>query len=117
MADSMSGGTLGERPLVFLSYSRKDAKWRDRFLLMLAPVLERDPEERELEVRSDQREVVGERWRSQLEQAIGRSRAALLLVSPDFLLASGVEPQTLQTMLGHTEITTTERYTELPGAA
>ena len=33
------------------------------------------------------------------------------------LLASGVEPQALQTMLGHTDITTTERYTELPAAA
>jgi integrase/recombinase XerD len=33
------------------------------------------------------------------------------------LLASGVEPQTLQTMLGHTDITTTQRYTELPAAA
>ena len=33
------------------------------------------------------------------------------------LLASGVEPQTLQTMLGHTDITTTELYTELPTAA
>jgi integrase/recombinase XerD len=33
------------------------------------------------------------------------------------LLASGVEPQTLQTMLGHTDITTTELYTELPAAA
>ena len=33
------------------------------------------------------------------------------------LLASGVEPQTLQTMLGHTDITTTKLYTELPAAA
>jgi integrase/recombinase XerD len=33
------------------------------------------------------------------------------------LLASGVEPQTLQTMLGHTDITTTELYTELPAVA
>jgi integrase/recombinase XerD len=33
------------------------------------------------------------------------------------LLASGVELQTLQTMLGHTDIATTELYTELPAAA
>jgi len=33
------------------------------------------------------------------------------------LLASGVDLQTLQTMLGHTDITTTELYTELPAAA
>jgi integrase/recombinase XerD len=33
------------------------------------------------------------------------------------LLASGVEPQALQTMLGHTDITTTQLYTDLPTAA
>src|SRR5450755_3114960 len=33
------------------------------------------------------------------------------------LLASGVELQTLQAMLGHTDIATTELYTELPAAA
>jgi integrase/recombinase XerD len=33
------------------------------------------------------------------------------------LLASGVDLQTLQTMLGHTDITTTELYTELPAVA
>jgi integrase/recombinase XerD len=33
------------------------------------------------------------------------------------LLASGVEPQTLQTMLGHTDIATTQLYTDLPTAA
>jgi integrase/recombinase XerD len=33
------------------------------------------------------------------------------------LLASGVELQTLQTMLGHTDITTTQLYTDLPTAA
>jgi integrase/recombinase XerD len=33
------------------------------------------------------------------------------------LLASGVDLQTLQTMLGHTDITTTELYIELPAAA
>ena len=75
----MAGGAvMGESPVVFVSYSRKDAKWRDKFLVMLAP----DVRGRRLEVWTDQREVVGEEWRPQLEQAIRRARAALLLVSP-----------------------------------
>ena len=84
----MSGTESGQREVVFVSYSRKDADWRDRFLVMLAPVLER-----ELEVWSDQREVIGEKWRPQLEQAIRRSRAALLLVSPDFVASQFIMKQ------------------------
>ena len=74
-----SGALMGERPVVFLSYSRKDADWRERFEVMLSPLMD------EMEVWSDQREVIGEEWRPQLAQAIGRSRAALVLVSPDFV--------------------------------
>ena len=65
--------------VVFVSYSREDAEWRRRFVEMLKPVVR----ERRLEVWSDERMLVGEQWRPQLEEAIGRSRAALLLVSPD----------------------------------
>ena len=90
----MSGTESGQREVVFVSYSRKDADWRDRFLVMLAPVLER-----ELEVWSDQREVIGEKWRPQLEQAIRRSRAALLLVSPDFVASQFIMKQELPALL------------------
>jgi hypothetical protein len=85
-----TGEAASDRPLVFVSYSRKDADWRDRFLVMLSPVLDR-----ELEVWSDLREVIGEDWSAQLEQAIGRSRAALLLVSPDFLASAFIMKQEL----------------------
>jgi WD40 repeat protein len=76
-----SGDTPGYGGLVFVSYSRKDAKWRDRVTVMLKPVLQ----ERGLEVWSDQRNIVGEAWRPQISDAIARSRAAMLLLSPDFL--------------------------------
>jgi TIR domain/NB-ARC domain len=92
----MGGAGVGERPFVFVSYSRKDSVWRDRFLEMLAPMLER-----ELEVWSDQREVIGEQWRPQLEEAIARSRAALLLVSPDFLASPFIMEQELPKLLNH----------------
>jgi len=71
----------GDGSLVFVSYSREDAKWRDWFVGMLAPVAR----QQRLEVWTDQREVVGYEWRPQLERAITRSRLALLLVSRPFL--------------------------------
>src|SRR5215217_5426636 len=71
----------GHGAVVFVSYSREDAEWRRRFVEMLKPVVR----ERRLEVWSDERNLVGEQWRSQLAEAIGRSRAALLLVSRTFL--------------------------------
>ncbi len=38
MVAAMTGGAvIGESAVMFLSYSRKDAKWRDKFLVMLAP--------------------------------------------------------------------------------
>jgi hypothetical protein len=96
MTVAMTGGPVaGGSPVVFVSYSRKDAKWRDKFLVMLAP----DVRERRVEVWSDQREVVGEEWRPQLEQAIGRARAALLLVSPDFLASEFVMGEELPALI------------------
>ena len=84
-AAAIGGGVvMGEGPVVFVSYSREDAEWRRRFAEMLAPVVRR----RGLEVWSDERNEIGYEWRPQLEQAIARSKAALLLVSPSFL-ASG----------------------------
>ncbi len=44
-----------------------------------------DAKSEHLEVWSDERRVVREEWRSQLDGAIRRSSAALVLVSPDFL--------------------------------
>jgi hypothetical protein len=90
-------GAAGESPVVFVSYSRKDAKWRDKFLVMLAP----DVRERRLEVWSDQLNVVGTEWRPQLVDAIRRSRAALLLVSPDFLASEFIMTQELPALIGH----------------
>src|SRR3954470_20760572 len=88
---------LGEREdaVVFVSYSREDAEWRRRFVQMLNPVIR----ERRLEVWSDERILVGEQWRPQLAEAIGRSRAALLLVSPAFLASDFIVQQELPALL------------------
>jgi WD40 repeat protein len=83
--------------LVFVSYSREDAEWRRRFEVMLAPVVR----ERQLEVWSDERALVGEEWRPQLADAIRRSTLALLLISPDFLSSRFIMDEELPALVDH----------------
>ena len=83
--------------MVFVSYSREDAQWRRRFTEMLKPLVR----ERRLDVWSDDRNVVGYEWRPQLAEAIGRSRAALLLVSPSFLASDFIMDQELPALIEH----------------
>ena len=80
---------------VFVSYSREDARWRDWFVGMLAPVARHE----RLEVWTDQREVVGYEWRPQLQDAIRRSRLALLLVSSTFLASDFIMRQELPALI------------------
>jgi hypothetical protein len=89
------GASVGSGPVVFVSYSREDEQWRRRFTEMLKPLVR----ERRLDVWSDDREVVGYEWRPQLAEAIARSRAALLLVSPSFLASDFIMDRELPTLL------------------
>ena len=62
---------------------------------MLKPLVR----ERRLEVWSDERMVTGYAWRPQLAEAIGRARAALLLVSPSFLASDFIMDQELPALM------------------
>ena len=88
--------TVGDCPVVFVSYSREDEKWRRRFTEMLKPLVR----ERRLDVWSDDRTVVGYEWRPQVADAIVRSRLALLLVSPSFLASDFIMDQELPALIG-----------------
>ena len=81
---SAPAGDLDEVPddahVVFVSYAREDEQWRRRFATMLTPLGKRG-----VVVWSDERTAVGAVWRPELERAIARADAALVLVSPDLL--------------------------------
>ena len=66
---------------IFISYSKKDAHWREEFERMLAPVRERGL----IGVWSDEHIAAGEDWRKNIQTALATTRVALLLVSDHFL--------------------------------
>jgi tetratricopeptide (TPR) repeat protein len=83
-------------PTVFISYSHQDETWKDQLVRQLK-VLEL---EGAFEVWEDRQIAAGDGWRSEIETAMARARAAVLLISADFLISEfirGTEvPQLLQ---------------------
>ena len=73
--------TATARPTVFISYSHQDEAWKKRLVKQLQVLqLEGD-----LEVWDDRRIDAGDDWKPKIEAAMARSRAAVLLISADFL--------------------------------
>jgi hypothetical protein len=80
---------------VFVSYSHKDRRWLDRLLVHLKP-LERSGI---LDVWSDRRITPGLIWKHEIERALENARAAILLVSADFLASDFVVEHELPALL------------------
>jgi tetratricopeptide (TPR) repeat protein len=89
------GALAGSGRVVFVSYSREDAGWMERFVKML------EPERRGLglEVWVDTAIATGREWRADIEAAIARADVALLLVSSDFLASSFIVEQELPALV------------------
>ena len=73
---------IPDRPTVFVSYSRKDEVGKERpWSVSSASSRARGCSA----PRDDRRIAVGDEWFEEIREASGRARAALLLISPDFL--------------------------------
>jgi serine/threonine protein kinase len=83
------------RDQVFVSYSHTDEHWRKRFQDKLAP-LERT---QNLVLWSDERIKPGINWLQSIEEAIARSKAALILVSDAFLNSPFIQNHELPKIL------------------
>jgi len=72
---------------VFVSYSHADASFLDEFHTHMRPFLKRE----DFELWDDTRMAAGDRWRGQIETALSRAGAAVLLVSPTFLSSEFID--------------------------
>ena len=83
------------RNQVFISYSHADTDWRDAFVTMLAPAVER----RCISLWSDANIPVGESWSQRIDEALETAVAGLLLVTPSFLKSDFVKTVELPRLL------------------
>lgn len=84
---------------IFISYSHKDKRWRDDLDTQLKPYLRGGP----IVSWSDRQIAPGSEWFGKIHSALTNSKAAVLLVSPDFLASDVTHEHELGPLLKEAE--------------
>lgn len=94
-AQAVSAGVAAPRDLLFVSYSHADKQWLEKILKFLKPYFPAD----RLVVWSDRAIHPGCKWQGAVDDALARTRLAVLLVSPDFLVSAFILERELPAFL------------------
>lgn len=84
-----------ERNGVFISYSKKDIKWL-RYLRTHLSYLERNYQ---FTIWEDSKIAIGADWRQEINNAIGQTQIAILMVSPNFIASEFIANEELPALL------------------
>lgn len=81
--------------LVVVSYSHKDAKWRDELRKFLKPHVRKT----RIRIWDDTAIDAGEKWREEIKRAFASANVAILLMSSDFLDSDFISQEELPLLL------------------
>jgi hypothetical protein len=84
----------------FISYSHTDRQYLDRLMVHLKPMTKAGS----IDVWVDTRIKAGDKWRDSIQEALGASRIAILMISADFLASDFVVENELPPLLAKAEV-------------
>ena len=95
MKANQPAATLSEPPLVFISYSNKDEKWKDRLRLYLKPAVQSG----RISIWDYQQVKASDEWNAQIEGVVEKAQVAVLLISVDYLASEWLGGQEIPQLL------------------
>lgn len=85
---------LAVKKILFISYSHEDKAWLDKIVKFLKSL-----ESHDITFWSDLEILAGDKWQDEINKALKNAKAALLLVSQDFLNSEFIKHKELPTLL------------------